>query len=124
MATAINSAFGGTDGSITKHTDFLFTMPDTSMRVLHQPPDGTATFDEVWLWVFSTHQSYYVSFGMGTNSNYANSGASQNMYFPSSSPPWLVCAGWLMQDDEDRLGVRTEQNSYGKWHGYVNRITN
>ena len=124
MATAIKAAFANTDGTINKLTDFSFRCGDTAMRRLHGPPDGTATFDEVWLWVFATHQSNNVQIGMGDSSTYQNNGTSQQMYFPTASPPWLILQGWLMQDDEDYLGVQTSQTSYGRWHGYVNRITN
>ena len=124
MASAIKAAFGNVDSGINKLTDFTFNMSDTAMRVLHRPPDGTATFDEVWLWVYATSHSNYIQIGMGTSSTYNNNGTSQNMYFPTASAPWLLLQGWLMQDDEDYLGVQTGQTSYGRWHGYVNRITN
>jgi hypothetical protein len=124
MATAIKAAFGNVDSGINKLTDFTFRCSDTSMRRLHSPPDGTSTFDEVWLWVFSSSSSNWTQIGMGTSSSYNNNGTSQQMYFPSATPPWLILQGWLMQDDEDYLGVQTSQTSYGRWHGYVNRITN
>ena len=47
----------------------------------------------------------------------------ENMFFPAASPPWLLTAGVLMQD-EDKLATYTGSTSYNYWMGYVNRITN
>jgi len=127
MATAVKAFFtvgSGCTGNLNGSR--VDANNNTTWGRMHTPPDGTATLDEVWVWLDNTHASYYCQYGIGAVSGNAYQSApcdSSEMKFPTSSPPWMILQGALMQDDETTMGIKNEQASYGFWSGFVNRIT-
>jgi|TARA_R110000824_G_scaffold253672_2_gene442660 hypothetical protein len=139
MASAIktffNPATSSTGSGMFINANKTSMMPNSSKSNawvwMHVPPDGTATIDEMWVWITNGHASYNNQFGVGKKNDTGDNtqyngyaGRSNEMRFPTNSPPWLLLSGVLIQDDTQVLGIKNSQWSYGTWFGYVNRITN
>jgi len=127
MATVAKNFFNNGSGtSANLNKSWVRPTSNNSWGIMHTPPDGTSTIDEMWVWVAFVHSSYHVQYGIGASSGnvYQNSPCNTSeMKFPTASPPWLVVQGQLMQDNETVMGIKNEYTSYGNWCGYVHRIT-
>mgnify|MGYP003644670697 CR=1 FL=1 len=127
MATIVKNFFNTGSGTTTNlNKQRVKGSSDQGWGILHTPPDGTSTIDEIWMWVDNTHSSYWVQYAIGASSGnaYQNTPCtSAQMKFPTLSPAWLLLSGILIQDNESVVGFRGQYTNYGTAMGYVNRIT-
>ena len=125
MATYTKVKLSASDDGLGIPIAVMGGAPNLTKTDVHQPPDGTASLDEVWIWAtnYSTSDKELTIYFGGLTGSSANAAFSTVQTISSKSGLKLVIPGIVVQDEHLIEAVVNTDDTAVVLYGYVNRIT-